>query len=167
MENTVSSFSDALQAEAQTGTQSTMNLNEKDSTEGTKISIHNNSTEYIKTSTFGETVSIGVPSGCEQCSGITKNMSCKNNYFGPIRPLVSECCIMDPNKIILCTEIVEEKEKSIFSMSTIEEEKKYLKELTPSNLYEADCVQILDAIPPDSNDFEESEIEYYDSLINM
>ena len=83
-------------------------------------------------------------------------MSQTNNYFGRIRPLVSECS--DPDKIILCTEIVGEKEKSVFSMSTIEEEKKYLKKLKPIDLYKADCVQSLDAIPLNSDDFEESEI---------
>ena len=145
MGKTVSSFSEALQAEAQAGNECAKKSNEKES----------------------NTVCNGVPYGCEECSDNSKNMSRTNNYFRRIKSLVSACCITDTNKIILCSEIVEEKEKSIFSDTSIEEEKKYLKELTPSDLYEADCVQILDAIPLDRDEFEESEIEYYDSLINL
>ena len=147
-----------LQAEGQAGNESTKNSNEKESTKVTKISNYNDSTEDTKTFTLGDTVCSGVRYGCEEWSVNTKNMSRTNNYFGRIIPLVSECCIMDPNKIILCTEIVGEKEKSVFSMSTIEEEKKYLKKLKPIDLYKADCVQSLDAIPLNSDDFEESEI---------
>ena len=94
-------------------------------------------------------------------------MSYQKNYFGKIKPLVSECCITDSNIVILCTEIVGEEKESMFSSTPVEDENTYLRDLEERSLYEENCIQILDAIPLESDDLEESEMEYYDSLINM
>ena len=149
--NIVSSFSHLLQAEAN---------NDKEKTEV--------STENTHTSVKKNRVSSALPAACELCSDTSKKMSSERNYFGKIRPLVCNLCISDTNMNITCTtEIVGEEERTEFSSTTNEDEKKHWKELIANELYEANCVQILDAIPLDSDDLEESEIEYYDSLINM
>ena len=166
----VSSFSDVLRAEEEIDIDSTggTNITEiKCSTDRTKLSNTSTGTGDTKQSKMSDTVSNYVPSVCETCSGTSQIMSGQKNYIRRIRPLVSKCCITETNKVILSEEITSENKEATFSSRAVEEENNYLYDWKASDTYEENCVQILDAIPLNSDDFEESVIEYYDSLINM
>ena len=111
---------------------------------------------------------------CEACTTNVRNtntngqhQSRQRNYYGPIKPLVSKCCITDPNMIILCSEINSENTESTFSSSSVEEKKSTLKEEEDINRYAAQCVEFLDGLRLDDDELDEEEIEYYDELFEM
>ena len=78
-------------------------------------------TETSKTS---EMVSTMLRSRCEKYAGTTPDFSeGNNNNVGQIRPIVSECCIIDTNPMVLCTEVINENSSLTFISTKLEDPK--------------------------------------------
>ena len=77
----------------------------------------------------------------------------KYNYTEPNANIASSSVLLGKMDTTFCREVEEEEEEEL--------------EVTKDNfLYASECVQILDQIPFQSDDIDDEDIDYYDSLIN-
>ena len=70
---------------------------------------------------------------------------------------------------LYCKEISEEtnnKKEETFSVSDEKEEEQYLEQNENKTVYATECVQFLDSLPFQTEELDENEWDYYDSLIN-
>ena len=89
-----------------------------------------------------------------------------SDYNSNAKKMRNECKYTEPNLDISPGNVLVENLEYTFCKEAVEEEKEELEITKDKFLYASECVQILDQIPFHSEDNDDEDIHYYDSLIN-
>ena len=95
------------------------------------------------------------------------NMSVTSDYFSAQNTEKIECKYSEGNTIITCTEVQPEKTESIFNKDSVPKKEEEIELGKNIFLHASECVEMLDAIPFESEEVDDDEINYYDSLLNI